>query len=503
MDNKKVIIIGSGISGLSAGCYLQMNGYDTEIFEMHENSGGLCTSWKRNDYTFNGCIRWLDGVNPEREMHKIWSELGAFKDRPVITFDIFTCTNLGNGDIFCAYTDPEALKNEMLRIAPEDSELIEEFITAINLFRLSKPSILKPQELQSYAEYMKENMSDLPVRKVMDKWGKLSTADFQRKFKNPILKQHFPVLFGLYSNLPFIQIIYTLATFANRDAGYPVGGSFELIKSIEEKYIGLGGKIHFNSRIKKIIIEKNKAVGVHLNDGSNHKSDIVISAADGYDTLFNMLEGKYMDAEMAGFYKRGKTFPSIVQVHLGLSKDYRMIPPSVFINIPLKESLLIDEKNKYSHLQITLNNFDPTLVPEGKTTISALFNADYEYWTKLKKENLGDYRREKKRIAETVIDILEENLGNIKDNIEIYDVATPDTYIRCTNNWKGSYEGWLVTTGNYGKRFKMVLPGLQNFYMIGQWIQPGGGVPTGAIQGRHLAQIICFMDHKEFKIPED
>jgi phytoene dehydrogenase-like protein len=47
MGNKKVIIIGAGIAGLSAGCYLQMNGYDTEIFELHNIPGGLCTGWKR------------------------------------------------------------------------------------------------------------------------------------------------------------------------------------------------------------------------------------------------------------------------------------------------------------------------------------------------------------------------------------------------------------------------------------------------------------------------
>ena len=61
---KKVDIIGAGIAGLSAGCYLQMNGYDTEIFELHDKPGGLCTSWKRGDYAIDGCIHWLVGLGP-------------------------------------------------------------------------------------------------------------------------------------------------------------------------------------------------------------------------------------------------------------------------------------------------------------------------------------------------------------------------------------------------------------------------------------------------------
>ena len=44
---KKVIVIGAGIAGLSAGCYARMNGYDAEIYEAHTQPGGLCTSWKR------------------------------------------------------------------------------------------------------------------------------------------------------------------------------------------------------------------------------------------------------------------------------------------------------------------------------------------------------------------------------------------------------------------------------------------------------------------------
>ena len=51
-----IIIIGAGIAGLAAGCYAQMNGYKTKIFELHELPGGLCTAWERKGYVFDGCI---------------------------------------------------------------------------------------------------------------------------------------------------------------------------------------------------------------------------------------------------------------------------------------------------------------------------------------------------------------------------------------------------------------------------------------------------------------
>jgi len=52
MADKSIIIIGAGIGGLATGCYAQMNGYRTQIFEMHTQPGGVCTSWKRRGYYY-------------------------------------------------------------------------------------------------------------------------------------------------------------------------------------------------------------------------------------------------------------------------------------------------------------------------------------------------------------------------------------------------------------------------------------------------------------------
>jgi phytoene dehydrogenase-like protein len=86
MDNS-LIIIGAGIAGLSTGCYAQMNGYDSQIFEMHDKPGGVCTSWQRNGYTFDGCIEWLVGTSPGTPFYEIWQELGALQGRPIVNHD--------------------------------------------------------------------------------------------------------------------------------------------------------------------------------------------------------------------------------------------------------------------------------------------------------------------------------------------------------------------------------------------------------------------------------
>jgi phytoene dehydrogenase-like protein len=80
------------------------------------------------------------------------------------------------------------------------------------------------------------------------------------------------------------------------------------------------------------------------------------------------------------------------------------------------------------------------------------------------------------------------------------DVTTPATYYRYTYNWNGSIQGWANENIFENKPIKKELPNLQNFYMIGQWVQPGGGVPTVFISGRDVAQIICKREQKVFNI---
>jgi len=83
----KILIIGAGISGLSAGCYGLMNGFETHIFEKHSKAGGLCTIWTRNGFTI-GTSGWVNGSGPENnEFHQFWNELGALKNQEFHNYD--------------------------------------------------------------------------------------------------------------------------------------------------------------------------------------------------------------------------------------------------------------------------------------------------------------------------------------------------------------------------------------------------------------------------------
>jgi phytoene dehydrogenase-like protein len=92
------------------------------------------------------------------------------------------------------------------------------------------------------------------------------------------------------------------------------------------------------------------------------------------------------------------------------------------------------------------------------------------------------------------------HFGNFACHVEAIDVATPATFIRYTNNWMGCTQGWEWLPGLIPETFPKELPGLKHFFMVGQWVQPGGGVTSALGMGRDLVRIICQKEHLKFQV---
>jgi phytoene dehydrogenase-like protein len=495
---KSIIIIGAGIAGLSAGCYGQMSGYRTQIFELHDKPGGLCTAWKRKGYTFDGCIHWLVGSGAGSSMYRMWEELGAVQGRRMVNHDEFVRVEGAGGKTFIVYTNVDRLEQHMKELAPADAGVIKEFADAVRLFTHFDLSEDKPRELYSLLDGLKMIPAMLPFMPALRKWSKTSIQTFAARLSDPFLREAFSLVFAL-PDFPMLAAMITLAWMHNRNAGYPIGGSLEFSEAIERRYLDLGGEIHYHSPVKKILVENDRAVGVRLADGTEHCADIVVSAADGHATIFDMLDGKYINDEIRGYYETLPIFQPIIQVSLGVARDLANVPHMV--SYPLERPITIAGE-KQERIGMKHYDYDPTLSPSGKSVVEVMFTSNHKYWQQL----AGDrerYEAEKQQVAITVIEQLEKRLPGLTGQIEVVDVATPLTYEHYTGNWQGSMEGWMITTKTMGmtmtgKGMSKTLPGLGNFYMVGQWVEPGGGVPTAAMSGRNAMQIICKRDKRPF-----
>jgi phytoene dehydrogenase-like protein len=497
-NDTSINIIGGGFAGLSAGIYARMNGYETQIFEMHDKPGGLCTSWDRKGFTIDGCVHWLVGSSPLSSMYSFWEEVGIVQNREFIDSDEYVRFEGQDGRTLVFYTDVDRLEKHLLEFSPQDAEPINEFIAGIRMcLPFDQPS-KRVSFFKRISGKAKLGLAFITKGKKMQGWMKITALEFSEKIKDPILKEAFLEMW-----LPDFSMFFMLFTFAwlhNKNAGFPLGGSRPLSEALEARYKSLGGIIHYEKRVEKILTEGDRAVGIKLDDGSEYRSSRVISAADGYSTIFKMLEGKFVDEKISEQYERWVPFPSLIFIGIGVNRPFYDEPKTVSgFSFPLQKPVTIGEKVR-NRIGVHLYNQDPSMAPEGKTALTIMFETDYDYWKKLSEDKKA-YKQKKDEIGRTVVELLEQRFPGITSQVEMIDVATPMTFERYTGNWKGSFEGWLITPSNSDvvmKPMSQSLPGLKNFYLCGQWVEPGGGLPTGVMSARRLLKRICKEDGRKF-----
>ncbi len=497
--NKKVIIIGGGMAGLSAGCYLRMNGVQTEIFEMHNSPGGVCTSWSKGDYTVDLCVHWLVGSGPADNFYDRWNELIDMERIDFVDHEEYMRVEDKSGKQIIIYTNLDQLEEELLNKAPEDEKEIAHFISGIRrLANLNMPND-KALELSNLWDKTRMLWKILPYMGLFGKYMHLPAREYAKRFSNPLLRKAIEKMFE-----PEMAVIFQMMTLAwmhKKSAGYPVGGSLRFSGRVFQRYRKLGGHIHFQKRVAEILVERDRAIGIRLTDGTEHFADYVISAADGHSTLFGMLKGEYLNPDILKWYTQMPTFPSLVFVALGIDQSFTGDPHNLIF--PLKEPIRIDPKTVIEDLPLRILNFDPTLAPPGKTLATLMLETTaVDYWNDLFNDNLSLYHQEKNRISDAIIEALDNRIAGIREKIEMVDVATPATFFRFTGNWKGSFEGWLLTPEAGFKTLGHQLPKLDHFYMCGHWVEVGGGLPTVLRSGRTVAELICHAEGKPFQIIE-
>jgi phytoene dehydrogenase-like protein len=493
-----IIIIGAGISGLAAGCYAQMNGYRSQIFEMHDQPGGLCTAWHRQGFTFDGCIHYLFGSGPGQPFHRLWEELGVVPEQKFFHHDELLRVSEPQGKTLIVYSDPDRLEQHLKELSPVDRHLISNFCAGIRTFTHFDLSLLQqqPKALMNLSDWGRLVGKMLPFVCPMSQWGNLSAAEFADRFHDPFLRRAIPQMFA-WESIPVMVGMSLLAYMHTKNAGFPLGGSQQFAQIIADRYRELGGEIYYESQVEKILVKNDRAYGVRLYDNETYFADRVISAGDGHNTLFGLLDAQYVPREMQHYYDGHLPTHSQLQVSLGVNRDLSSEPH--WTTHLLDEPIVIAGEARYE-IGVQHYCFDPSLAPTGKSVLIVMMTSNYDYWQRI--YGRSGYDAEELQESQILIDLLDRFYPGIKNDIEFIDVATPLTYERYTGNWKGSSCGWLLTKQTLPLSIKglpKTLPKLRNFYSIGQWVEPGGSVPVVAMSGRNIIQQICREDKQTFR----
>ncbi len=495
MTQKSILIIGAGVAGLCTGIYGQMNGYQTSIVEQHKIPGGLATAYRRKGYLVDLCIHWLAGSGPGLFLHRYWQEVGLLEGRQFISHDRYASYYAADGRVVHFYADPDRLEKHLLELAPEDAAAIHELVEGVRLgIRFLPP--LKEQYEASPLEWIKYIFTVVPIGAGIQKWSRLTVGELAARFKSPLLRQallhcsepEFSVFYMLLSMLGFIY---------RKQGGYPLGGSLPMALALEKRYKQLGGQVRYQSRVEKILVENGRAVGVRLEDGCELRADVVVSAGDGKASIYKLLEGKYACPEVQRRYHEWQPFRPLLYVGVGVNRTFPEYPHSVEGNaFELRQPVTIAGQ-EHKVLMVRIRNDDPSFAPAGKTVLTSTVYTDHDFWVRAK-ENEGAYAAEKEKAAAAYLQALEQIWPGITSQVEMINVATPLTFERITGNWMGSITGWKLTPSQAGVKLSPRLPGLENFWMVGQWVYPGGGLPGGVATARQVIWEQCRLDRKAF-----
>jgi phytoene dehydrogenase-like protein len=490
--SKSIIVVGAGLGGLAAGIYGRHNGYDTRIFEMHSLPGGQCTSWKRKGYTFDVCLHHLFGCSPRSRIYQLWRELGVMPRDMVQPAD---CTSVGTADgrTFWDYYDLAALEAHLRELAPADGSVVREYLDGIRLFE--GKDLMGEMLLGSKARAL----GRLVLTPSALKYFRLTMGQFAERFTDPFLRRAFPLL--VYSE-PKTPMFIHLARHAEALHGairWPIGGALGLARSIEARYLELGGAVQYRARVEKILVENDRAVGVRLADGSEHRADHVVSDADGRKTILELLDGRYMDATTRAYCAEPDDVTNwAVHVFLGVARDLSREPSALI--------LLLDEPvtiagHETASLEMQLYGFDPTLAPAGKGVIKVELVSSRSYWARLHGDK-DAYKAEKERVAAQVIDLLEPRFPGLREQVEVTDVPTVMTWERYMGGTHGFANApkkkFEVLPALGGRGGQATLPGLRSFHFAGIWATMVGALFTNALSGRHAVEAICRDDGKRF-----
>ncbi len=495
-EAKKAIIIGGGLSGLTAGIYLKKYGFDVEILEKNAYMGGLCTGWVRKGSYIDGCIHWLTESN-HGELHEVMREIGALGDDVKVTHLEAYSQAVVNGKEVNFYLDPDRFEKELMSFATKnDVPKVKMLIKFVRKFKLNLITAGNPYHLWTLWEKIKFISRIVRLISVFKGGTKLTIEDFANSLESEELRFAF--------KNTFVPNHYSLFSFANTmggicdfNSGIPEGGSKAFAQRVVDKFTSLGGKTRTSCPVEKIVIDGDRATGVALKNGEIMSADYVIPACDVHYTQEVLLEKKFTITQIAEAEKEKTDYPSfsLFMVSFRTKKDVSNLNPNRYIKCD--EYDVLGEKCNCIYMKHF--GYDKTLSTDGQTVVQAYLESSEAMFDKLNAMTHDEYKTFKAEFTAKITEIVEKTVGDEYGELEYLDVCTPITFNKWTNAYKGTFMTHMLSKNSRQIILRNDILPLRNVAMAGHWMMMPGGVPVAIMQGKFAAMSIRYMDQNPNK----
>ncbi|MBT8320074.1 MAG: phytoene desaturase [Eudoraea sp.] len=479
---KKVAVIGSGFSALSAACYLAKHGFEVAIYEKNDTVGGRARQLIAEGFTFDIGPSWY-------WMPDIFDRF--FADFGKKTFDYYELERLDpaykiffDDDSITIGDSMEKICLEFDRIEPGSSKPLKKFMAkAQRNYEIAINEIVYRPGLSPLELVTKDTVTRV------DQFFKNISHEVRKNFKNPKLVStlEFPVLF-LGAKPSKTPAFYSFMNFADFGLGtwHPKGGMYKIIQGMQSLALELGVSIHTNSAVEKIRVSKGQAEGVTVN-GEEIDADYVLSGAD-YVHTESLLDDQHR--QYSENYWQKKTFaPSSLLFYLGFDKKLDGLQHH---NLFFDTDFDLHAEEIYDNPSWPTNplfyaNFpsvsDKSMAPEGCETGFFLVPIA---------PGLEDTPELREQYFDVIMNRFEARIGQKVKNSIIF----KNTF--CVNDFKeqyNSFKGNAYGMANTLSQTAFLRPGLKSkkveaLFFTGQLTVPGPGVPPSLISGKLVSDLM-------------
>lgn len=482
-----IVIIGGGVSGLSAGIYAQLGGHHGIVCEGHFIAGGNLTGWDRGGYHIDNCIHWLTGTNPVTPTYKMWKELGALGDVEIMYPEsLYTCEL--DGKTLSMYCDLDKIEKEMLEISPEDKRETRSFIKAVRTFQGALG-------IGGKCHNEKDNIfTTILGAPTIIKYYSLTTKELSQRFKHPLLKAFIVGFWG--DNFGSLALIMVMAHFCANNGGIPRGSSRGMAERMTKKFTDLGGELLLKKEVVKINHQNGKAHSVTFADGSSIDADYVVITSDPAES-FKRLMDIPMPKSLEKKYNNSRLY-RFSGYHCAFACD--------LADLPFQGDLIFEIPEKYreilntNHLIMREFSHEKDFAPEGKNILQTLtfcYEKDALEFIRLREEDKEAYKAKKEMISQILKELIEDKLPELQGKLEVIDFWTPATYRRFVRSEIGSFMSFALPSKSLPLRTSNKVDGFSNVFLATQWQQTPGGLPIAAEGGRLAIEAIKKAEAKK------
>ena len=480
------------MGSLTTAAILAKEGQKVLVLERHYTAGGFTHVFKRKGYEWDVGIHYIGEVQRPNSVTKRlfdyisdgnlkWADMGEVYDRIII------------GEK--SYDFVKGIKNfkqKLCEYFPEEIKAIDDYINLVFASTKATGSFFAERVIPPLLSKLVGKKMRRPFLKFSDRttYDVLSSLTKNQELIKVLTGQYGD--YGLPPKKSSFAMHASLVRHYFSGGSFPIGGSSQIVETIDPVIEKAGGTILINAEVDKVIIENNRAIGVHMTDGKSFFAKNIISGAGIMTTYKKLLPDAVKSKhKLEENLKNVQRSVSHACLYIGLKgspaalklpkTNLWIYPEGTDDHDTTVENFL---KDNNAPLPVVYVSFPSAKDPDwsnrypGKSTIDIITLEPYDNyakwdgsrWMKRGKE----YEQRKENTAQRLLEVLYKQLPHLKGSIEYYELSSPLTTKHFVNYSQGEIYGIDHTPDRFRQKFLRPRTPIKNFYLTGQDIVTAG-----------------------------